>query len=91
MFYRQEVPNFFKETTNALGMRKKANYGAEVSSFQKPLETTLPNFLLNCGPLATTNAVFSWKGGREVECAGLEIRYTVIPYRGFESHPFRQE
>jgi hypothetical protein len=25
-----------------------------------------------------------------VECAGLEIRYTVIPYRGFESLPFRQ-
>ena len=25
-----------------------------------------------------------------VECAGLEIRCTVIPYRGFESHPFRQ-
>ncbi len=30
------------------------------------------------------------KGGREVECAGLEIRYTAIPYRGFKSHPFRQ-
>ena len=29
------------------------------------------------------------KGGRVVECAGLEIRYTVIPYRGFESLPFR--
>jgi hypothetical protein len=26
-----------------------------------------------------------------VECAGLEIRYTVIPYRGFESHPLRQD
>ena len=26
-----------------------------------------------------------------VECAGLEIRYTVIPYRGFESLPFRQD
>jgi hypothetical protein len=25
-----------------------------------------------------------------VECAGLEIRYTVTPYRGFESLPFRQ-
>lgn len=25
-----------------------------------------------------------------VECAGLEIRYTVIPYRGFKSHSFRQ-
>lgn len=40
-------------------------------------------------PTRDDNAVF-WKGGREVECAGLEIRYTVIPYRGFESHPFRQ-
>ncbi|SCC95071.1 hypothetical protein THIX_70100 [Thiomonas sp. X19] len=30
------------------------------------------------------------KGGRVVECAGLEIRCTVLPYRGFESHPFRQ-
>ena len=36
------------------------------------------------------NAVCPWKGGRVVECAGLEIRYTVIPYRGFKSHPFRQ-
>ena len=25
-----------------------------------------------------------------VECAGLEIRCTVMLYRGFESHPFRQ-
>lgn len=32
-----------------------------------------------------------WKGGRVVECAGLEIRYTVIPYRGFKSHPFRHK
>ena len=40
-------------------------------------------------PARDDNAVF-WKGGREVECAGLEIRYTVIPYRGFESHSFRQ-
>lgn len=26
-----------------------------------------------------------------VECAGLEIRYTVIPYRGFKSLSFRQK
>lgn len=26
-----------------------------------------------------------------VECAGLEIRYTVIPYRGFKSHSFRHK
>ena len=25
-----------------------------------------------------------------VECAGLEIRYTVLPYRGFESLLLRQ-
>ena len=31
----------------------------------------------------------SRKGGREVECAGLEIRYTARSYRGFESLPFR--
>ena len=31
-----------------------------------------------------------WKGGRVVECAGLEIRYTVTPYPGFKSLPFRQ-
>lgn len=30
------------------------------------------------------------KDGRVVECAGLEIRYTVIPYRGFKSLSFRQ-
>lgn len=29
------------------------------------------------------------KDGREVECDGLEIRYTVFPYRGFESLSFR--
>jgi hypothetical protein len=29
------------------------------------------------------------KGGRVVECTGLEIRHTCITYRGFESHPFR--
>lgn len=32
----------------------------------------------------------SRSGGRVVECAGLEIRYTVIPYRGFESLLLRQ-
>jgi hypothetical protein len=26
-----------------------------------------------------------------VECAGLEIRCTVMPYRGFESHLLRQD
>ncbi len=26
-----------------------------------------------------------------VECAGLEIRYTVSPYRGFESLLLRQD
>jgi hypothetical protein len=26
-----------------------------------------------------------------VECAGLEIRYTVLPYRGFESLLLRQD
>jgi hypothetical protein len=30
-------------------------------------------------------------GGRVVECAGLEIRYTVLPYREFESHPVRHK
>jgi toxin HigB-1 len=30
-----------------------------------------------------------WKGGRVVECAGLEIRCTGLQYRGFESLPFR--
>ena len=29
------------------------------------------------------------RDGREVECDGLEIRYTVFPYRGFESLSFR--
>ena len=39
------------------------------------------SFLLRCAVL--------WKGGGEAERAGFEIRYTVIQYRGFESHPFR--
>ncbi len=30
------------------------------------------------------------RGGRVVECAGFEIRYTGLPYRGFESLPLRQ-
>ncbi len=30
-----------------------------------------------------------WTGGREAEGAGLENRYTVTPYREFESHPVR--
>src|SRR5256885_13605739 len=32
-----------------------------------------------------------WRGGRVDECAGLEIRCTVIPYRRFESDPLRQD
>lgn len=32
---------------------------------------------------------FLWRDGRVVECAGLEIRYTVILYRGFKSHSLR--
>jgi seryl-tRNA synthetase len=31
-----------------------------------------------------------WRGGRVVECAGLEIRCTGLPYRRFESDPLRQ-
>ena len=30
-----------------------------------------------------------WKIGRVIECAGLEIRYTLSGYRGFESLIFR--
>ncbi len=29
------------------------------------------------------------KGGRVVDCTGLENRPGVTPQRGFESHPFR--
>lgn len=46
-------------------------------------------------PVIITNLIhlqfMKRKGGRVVECAGLEIRYTVIPYRGFKSHPFRHQ
>ena len=31
------------------------------------------------------------RGGRVVECAGFEIRYTGLPYRGFESLPLRHD
>ena len=31
-----------------------------------------------------------WKVGRVTECAGLEIRYTLFGYRGFESLTFRK-
>ena len=50
-------------------------------------EQVLNTFLAAHARLAT--AMPARKGGRVVECAGLEIRYTVIPYRGFKSHPFR--
>ena len=30
-----------------------------------------------------------WRGGRVVEGAGLENRYTPLGYRGFESRPLR--
>ncbi len=32
-----------------------------------------------------------WIGAGVVERAGLEIRCTVLPYRGFKSHPIRQK
>ena len=35
------------------------------------------------------NSVSSRKGGRVVECTGLENQRWVTPIRGFESHPFR--
>lgn len=35
------------------------------------------------------NSVSSRKGGRAVECTGLENQRWVTPIRGFESHPFR--
>ena len=33
---------------------------------------------------------FTRKIGRVIECAGLEIRYTLSGYRGFESLIFRK-
>src|SRR5437588_2353314 len=44
-------------------------------------------------PLASSfelrSAVAVRRGGRAVEGGGLENRYRVLPYRGFESHPLR--
>ena len=40
-------------------------------------------------PLPESSRRPSRRGGRVVECAGFEIRYTVPPYRGFESLPLR--
>ena len=37
----------------------------------------------------TRGATRHRRGGRVVECAGLEIRLRVLPYRGFESLPLR--
>ena len=42
---------------------------------------------LRWGNFAAALAV--WKVGRVNECAGLEIRYTLYAYRGFESLTFR--
>ena len=30
-----------------------------------------------------------WRGGRAVECTGLENRQGLVALRGFESHPLR--
>ena len=35
--------------------------------------------------------VMIWRGGRVVECTGLEIRHTGLRYRGFKSHPLRHK
>ena len=32
----------------------------------------------------------AWRGGRVVDCTGLENRRRLVAYRGFESHPLRQ-
>ena len=33
------------------------------------------------------STVIRWRGGRVVECGGLENRYPLRRDRGFESHP----
>src|ERR1700744_2230064 len=35
-------------------------------------------------------ALVPWRGGRAVECAGLENRYGLSVHRGFESPPLRR-
>ena len=40
---------------------------------------------------ASHHANRTWRGGRVVECAGLEIRCTFSTYRRFESDPLRQQ
>jgi hypothetical protein len=32
-----------------------------------------------------------WRGGRAVECTGLENQQRFVAFRGFESHPLRQK
>ncbi len=32
-----------------------------------------------------------WRGGRVVECTGLENQQRFVAFRGFESHPLRQK
>ena len=52
----------------------------------------LSKFDVSTKPITTAGmfAEHLWKGGRVVECTALERRHTEIPYRGFESLPFRQ-
>ena len=52
----------------------------------------LSKFDVSTKPITTVGmfAEHLWKGGRVVECTALERRHTEIPYRGFESLPFRQ-
>ena len=52
----------------------------------------LNKFDMSIKPITTADRSVEhlWKGGRVVECTALERRHTEIPYRGFESLPFRQ-
>ena len=43
-----------------------------------------------CENTAATNQTYNWRGGRAVECTGLENQQRLVAFRGFESHPLRQ-
>ena len=45
----------------------------------------------NWAAVGTATEDFStlWRGGRAVECTGLENQQGLVALRGFESHPLR--
>src|SRR5690606_15078184 len=83
-----------RDTGGVAAVAWRRGAAGAVARLERPVGT---NPTSSCPASAAFSAILtgstergSRKGGRVVECAGLEIRYTGFPYRGFEALPFRQ-